>query len=68
LIIYSYKTYVDEMDDRVSTLYAAKPTRLSLIGLNGKVMYAGGIGPLGFKPADPGALIDKFLNSKQGCI
>ena len=47
---YGIKTYVDDMDDTVSKAYAAKPTRLYLIGLNGQVVYAGGPGPYGFKP------------------
>ena len=47
---YEIPTYVDEMDDTVSKTYAAKPTRLYLIGLDGRVAYAGGLGPFGFKP------------------
>ncbi len=35
------QTYVDEMDDPVSKAYAAKPTRLYLVGLDGLVTYAG---------------------------
>ena len=60
---YGFKTYVDEMDDRVNTLYAAKPTRLYLIDLDGKVVYAGGIGPLGFKTAEFGDAIENYLKS-----
>ena len=41
-------TYVDEMDDRVNRAYAAWPTRLYLIGLDGKVVYGGGAGTLRF--------------------
>ena len=58
---YGFKTYVDEMDDRVNTLYAAKPTRLYFIGLDGKVVYASGAGPLGFKPAKFGDAIKSYL-------
>ena len=47
---YGIKTYVDEMNDVVSKAYAAKPTRLYLIGLDGCVVYAGGLGPYGFSP------------------
>ena len=43
-------TYVDEMDDPVNKAYAAWPTRLYLIGKDGRVVYAGGPGPFGFKP------------------
>jgi len=47
---YGIRTYVDEMDDAVSKAYAAHPTRLYLIGLDGRVVYVGGLGPWGFKP------------------
>lgn len=47
------------MDERRSvagrcqeTLQYGIPTRLYLIGLNGRVLYAAGKGPLGFKPAE----------------
>ena len=58
---YGIRTYVDEMDDAVNKAYAAWPTRLYLVGLDGKVVYAGGLGPWGFKPADLGAAIDEYL-------
>lgn len=61
---YGFMTYVDEMDDRVNTLYAAKPTRLYLIGLDGKVVYASGAGPLGFKPAKFGDAIKSYLKEQ----
>jgi hypothetical protein len=34
-----------------------------LIGLNGKVVYAGGLGPYGFKPAKLKVAIDDYLKS-----
>ncbi len=58
---YGIPTYVDEMDDRVSKAYAALPTRLYLVGLDGLVVYAGGLGPWGFKPAELGASIKEYL-------
>ena len=58
---YGIRTYVDEMNDAVNKAYAALPTRLYLVGLDGRVVYAGGLGPLGFKPAELGAAIDKYL-------
>ncbi len=59
---YGIRTYVDEMDDHVNRAYAAWPTRLYLIDLDGKVVYAGGLGPYDFKPAKLNAAIDDFLN------
>jgi hypothetical protein len=50
---YGIVTYVDEMDDRVMTAYAAWPERLYLIDANGNIAYAGAKGPGGF---DPGGL------------
>ena len=59
---YGVRTYVDEMDDRVNRAYAAWPTRLYLVGLDGKVVYGGGLGPYDFKPAKLKAAIDDYLN------
>ena len=58
---YGIRTYVDEMDDRVNDTYAAWPTRLYLIGLDGKIVYAGGLGPNDFKPEKLKAAIDHYL-------
>ena len=58
---YGIPTYVDEMDDAVNEAYAAWPTRLYLIGMDGRVVYAGGLGPFGFKPAGLGAAIEEYL-------
>jgi hypothetical protein len=58
---YDVPTYVDEMDDAVNEAYAAWPTRLYLVGLDGRVVYAGGLGPFGFSPAALGAAIDEYL-------
>jgi len=58
---YEIPTYVDEMDDRVNKAYAAWPTRLYLIVLDGRVVYAGGLGPFGFKPAELKAAIEGYL-------
>lgn len=63
---YGIRTYVDEMDDAVSEAYAALPTRLYLIGLDGRVAYAGGMGPFGFKPAELGAAIEEYLARIDG--
>ncbi len=59
---YGVQTYIDEMDDRVNRAYAAWPTRFYLIGLDGKVVYPGGLGPYGFKPSKLKTAIDVYLN------
>ena len=58
---YGVRTYVDQMDDVVNKAYAAWPTRLYLIGLDGRVVYAGGLGPYDFKPKKLKAAIDTYL-------
>lgn len=62
---YGVHTYVDEMDDAVNKAYAAWPTRLYLIGLDGRVVYHGGPGPFGFKPAEFGKAIETFLGQME---
>jgi len=62
---YGIDTYVDDMDDRVNEAYAASPTRLYLIGLDGRVVYAGGLGPWGFKPAELGRAIENYLQMHE---
>ena len=59
---YGIRTYVDGMDDAVNQAYAAWPTRLYLIGLDGKVVYGGGLGPLDFKPSVFEKEIQKYLD------
>ena len=59
---YDIHTYVDDMDDRVNELYAAMPTRLYLVGLDGRLAYAGGLGPFGFKPAELKEAIESYLS------
>lgn len=58
---YGIRTYVDEMDDAVNKAYAAWPTRLYLIGLGGKVVYHGGLGPFDFHPYKLKNAIDNYI-------
>jgi len=58
---YGITTYVDEMDDAVMRVYAAWPERLYLIGEDGRVLYASGLGPRGFKPAELKDAIEALL-------
>jgi hypothetical protein len=54
-------TVVDDMSDSACRAYAAKPTRLYLVGTDGRVVYAGGLGPFGFKPAELRKAVDSYL-------
>jgi hypothetical protein len=60
-LAYGMKTYVDEVDDVVNKAYAAFPTRLYLVGKDGRVAYAGGLGPWGFKPTELDEAIEGYL-------
>lgn len=62
---YGIRTFVDDMDDTVNKAYAALPTRLYLVGLDGRVVYAGGLGPYGFKPVELGAAIEDYLSRTE---
>lgn len=61
---YGIKTYVDTMDDAVNKAYAAWPTRLYLVGEDGKVVFAAGLGPWDFKPAALGRAIEAYLSKR----
>ena len=58
---YGIRTYLDEIYDPVMKAYAAWPERLYLIDLKGKVVYASGLGPWGFKPEELQQAIDGLL-------
>lgn len=59
---YGIPTLVDDMDDTVNSAYAAMPTRLYLVGADGRVTYAGGLGPFGFKPQELMVAIEALLS------
>ena len=60
---YGIRTYVDELDDAVNRTYAAWPTRLYLVGSDGKVVYAGGLGPYDFSPEKLKKAIEVYLKA-----
>jgi hypothetical protein len=60
-LAYDIPTLVDGMDNAANRAYAAWPTRLYLVGLDGKVEYAAGLGPWGFKPAELDQEIQRYL-------
>ena len=61
---YGVRTYVDEMDDKVNLAYGGWPTRLYLVGEDGRIVYAGGMGPYGFKPTQLESAIERYLRVK----
>ena len=58
---YGVRPWVDDMDDGVNEAWAAWPTRLYLVDREGKVAYAGGLGPYGFKPKALERAIEELL-------
>ncbi len=58
-------TLLDKIDDKTGTDYAAHPDRLYLIGKDGRVAYAGGRGPSGFKPDELQAAIRSELGKES---
>lgn len=62
---YGIRTYVDEMDDAVNKAYASWPTRLYLLGLDGKVIYHGGLGPYDFHPVKLDRAIEGYLSQLE---
>jgi len=54
--------YVDPMDNRVASLYTARPTRIYFIDREGRVIYNPGIGPFGFSPDHLEPVIEEYLS------
>lgn len=61
-------TFVDEMDDAVNQAYAAWPTRLYLIGLDGRIVYHGVSGPFDFFRRKLGRAIETYRNGELSKI
>lgn len=52
---------VDDMEDTANRAYAAWPERLYVIGVDGRIAYAGGPGPFEFRPAELRSFLDAHL-------
>lgn len=52
---------IDRIDNKVDAAYSAMPDRLYLVGKDGKIAFAGGRGPFGFRPDELAGAIDKEL-------
>ncbi len=48
---------VDDLKDTVNQLYNGWPERLYVIGTDKRIVYKGGVGPFGFKPAEVEAVL-----------
>jgi hypothetical protein len=49
------------MDNPADKAYAAWPERIYVIGVGGRIVYKGGMGPFGFKPADAQEALAAYL-------
>ena len=54
--------YVDTIANEVALAYTARPTRIYLIGADGRVFYNPGIGPFGFSPDHLESAITRYLS------
>lgn len=53
--------YLDGMDNAVEKAYQAWPERLFVVSTEGRIVYLGGKGPYGFKPAELEAFLAEYL-------
>ena len=56
---------VDSMDNAFDKAYAAWPERLFVVGVDGKIAYAGGQGPFEFKTEELRQWLDKNLKTSD---
>jgi hypothetical protein len=54
---------IDDMKNSTDGAYFAKPDRLFLVDTKGKIAYAGGRGPRGFRPAELEAALKKLVGA-----
>ncbi|GAB4149052.1 MAG: hypothetical protein Fur0037_17390 [Planctomycetota bacterium] len=52
---------IDGLDDSVNRAYGGWPDRLYLVGKDGRIAYAGGRGPFGFRPGELEDAIEEEL-------
>lgn len=56
---------VDDLDDSVSSAYAAWPDRLYLVDVDGRIAYHGGRGPFGFDPDGLARAIEDLVEAER---
>ena len=55
------RTLIDDMDNSTDLAYSALPDRLYLVGQDGRIVYKGARGPMGFRPEQLDAAIIEYL-------
>lgn len=58
---YDIPIYVDDMDDKIGQMYAARPSRLYLVGRDGTVIHVGDVGQIDLNPENFKSAIKKYL-------
>ena len=57
---------IDDMDDSANNLYAAWPERIYIVDKDGRIAYAGGMGPFNYRPEEARDwLVKKFRVATQ---
>ena len=57
---------IDKIDNKANDAYSGHPDRLYLVGKDGKIAYAGGRGPWGFRPDELEDAIKDELDKLAG--
>jgi len=60
---FTFPVLVDGMDAPAETAYAAWPSRVYLVGMDGRIAFSSYLGELDFRPADLDAAIERTLSS-----
>ena len=63
----SIPTLIDSMEDAACAAYKGHPDRIYVVGKDGKIVYHGAPGPMGFKPRDMENAL-KFELAKNGTL
>jgi len=54
-------TVIDNVDNKIASVYGGWPDRLYLVDAHGRIAYQGGEGPFGFKPEELGDAIQQLI-------
>ena len=57
--------YVDNMDNKIDQTYVGWPTRIYLVGEEGKVKYDSGLGPYGLSPEELEVELTNYQNGRE---
>jgi Iodothyronine deiodinase len=58
---YRMPVALDSLDDRVGKAFAAWPERIYVVGVGGRILYKGGMGPFDFRPEEAEKLLATHL-------